>query len=167
MSWTAVILASAGVVTALGALLVAGRKVWRGVRRAGALVRQVGRDAAVLRDTLIGSDPIMHPIREDEVLLPGKPGLAKRMDTIETTLTELVSTNRRMDALETDVVNLRAEVQAGHGDLARRVSSLEDNVVERTVTRAESAAMWTAIAAEATGAQSPEQPAPIDNPDLG
>lgn len=154
----ALAVALAAGVGAMLALIRYGRRVW-------AWLRQAGRDFNVLKDTMVGSEAIMHPVRSGEVLYPARPGLAKRMDTIETTLTELVATNRRMDALEADLLGHRAWAQAEHIELDRRLAELEAARVERTVARAESAAMWTAIAADrAADPSSPESADPVAAP---
>jgi hypothetical protein len=114
-------------------------------------VKRAASDIQAGRDALIGREAIYDSITGKE-LVPALPGIGVRMSTNEAQLTVLA-----------DAVAKLADNHDRLNDHEARIKHLEEGLVERVVTRAESTAAWRAVEAIAT--QPAEHDAPI--PGLG
>jgi hypothetical protein len=101
-------------------------------------LKQAASDIQAGRDALIGRDAIHDTITGKE-LVPALPGIGVRMATTE----------QQMGVL-TDAVAKLADSTLRLDDHDNRLRRLEEGVVERVVTRAESTAAWRAVEAIAT-----------------
>lgn len=97
---------------------------WKGVRP---WLRRIRATGTAIVETLVGRDPIIDHATGKE-LVPAQPGLGVRMATMESAIALLADANATL---------------ANH---ERRIGALEQNQIERIVTRAESANMWRAVA---------------------
>jgi hypothetical protein len=111
-------------------------------------LKQAASDIQAGRDALIGRDAIHDTITGRE-LVPALPGIGVRMATTE----------QQMGVL-TDAVAKLADSTLRLDDHDNRLRRLEEGVVERVVTRAESTAAWRAVEAIATQPEHDDTPAP-------
>jgi hypothetical protein len=109
-------------------------------------MKQAASDIRAGRDALVGREPVFDSITGAE-LVPALPGIGVRMSTTE----------QQMGVL-TDAVAKLADSSLRLDDHEGRLKRLEEGVVERVVTRAESTAAWRAVEAIAT---QPEHDAPL------
>lgn len=124
------VILAAAVVAALAALSKYGLKVWRAWRVARAKVTAVG-------DAILGREAVVDTITGKEIA-PALPGMGVRMAHQE----------QQMEAITAAVTRLASQHEALK-DHETRISRLEEAAVERVVTRAESAAAWSAVEAVA------------------
>lgn len=103
-------------------------------------LKQAASDIRAGRDALVGRDAIRDSITGKE-LFPALPGIGVRMATTEASLSQL-----------TTAVAKLVDNDARLTDVEHRTKALEDAMVERVVTRAESAAAWRAVEAVAHSA---------------
>jgi hypothetical protein len=101
-------------------------------------MKQAASDIRAGRDALVGREPVFDSITGAE-LVPALPGIGVRMSTTE----------QQMGVL-TDAVAKLADSSLRLDDHEGRLKRLEEGVVERVVTRAESTAAWRAVEAIAT-----------------
>jgi hypothetical protein len=101
-------------------------------------VKQWASDIQAGRDALVGRDAVVDSITGKE-LAPALPGIGRRMATTE----------QQMGVL-TEAVAKLADSSLRLDDHDLRLKRLEEGVVERVVTRAESTAAWRAVEAIAT-----------------
>jgi hypothetical protein len=127
----AVTKAGVGILTLLG--LVFGY-LWK--VRPG--VKQVASDVRAGRDALVGRPAVYDSITGRE-LAPALKGIGVRMDTNEQQLGELTVAFAKL-----------ADSTLRLDEHDQRLKRLEEGVVERVVTRAESTAAWRAVEAIAT-----------------
>ena len=152
-----------GVCTAL-TLLAAGYKVlWHGKRlkdgrRSPGWIKGFLQDVRGFRDAILGREAVVDSITR-EVIQPPLPGIGMRMAHQETQMTEMTRAVTQLAETHTQMAEVRTEVK----ELGTRVSKLEEAVVERIVTKVESAAAWRAV--EAASLATPDQIADED-PDL-
>jgi hypothetical protein len=111
-------------------------------------LKQAASDIQAGRDALIGRDAIHDTITGRE-LVPALPGIGVRMATTE----------QQMGVL-TDAVAKLADSTLRLDDHDNRLRRLEEGVVERVVTRAESTAAWRAVEAIATQPEHEDAPVP-------
>lgn len=111
------------------------------------MVRRWGADVRAGRDALVGREAV-HDSITGRVIAPALPGIGVRMDTMET-----------QQAVLTDAVAKLANSTVRLDDLDIRVKRLEVGVVERIVTKSESAAAWRAVEAVANGTPPPDDTA--------
>jgi hypothetical protein len=122
-------------------------------------MKQAASDIRAGRDALVGRDAIYDSTVPGKILVPALPGIGVRMASTENNLTELTTAVAKLadnDQRTTDLEHWRAEVD-------RWRIAVDEGVVERVVTRAESTAAWRAV--EAIAAQPAEHDAPL--PGLG
>lgn len=125
-----------GLAVAACTLLIIFGGWWRWVRP-----RYKGaKDQAVsIRDAIIGRPAIKDSITGREIS-PKLPGIGERVDTLELVVLRVSDQSRTL-----------AEHDARHAEHEQRLTALEDARVERVVSQAESAAMWTAVVQERDG----------------
>lgn len=110
------------------------------------------RSKAVLtaaRDSLVGREAVVDSITGKE-LAPALPGIGERMASVETVVERIATVIEGQQAQDRRLA-----------DHESRIKVLEDAVVERVFSKAESAAAWRAVEAVANHA------APSDDPELG
>jgi hypothetical protein len=137
----AVTKAGVGILTLLG--LVFGY-LWK--VRPG--VKQVASDVRAGRDALVGRPAVYDSITGRE-LAPALKGIGVRMDTNEQQLGELTVAFAKL-----------ADSTLRLDEHDQRLKRLEEGVVERVVTKAESAAAWRAVEAVANGTTPDDTPLP-------
>lgn len=101
-------------------------------------IRRAVRTTNAVVDTMIGREAIIDHAN-GRVISPAMPGMGVRLAAVEDALVTLAHQDKRIGSLEV------------------RVDGLEAASVERTVARAESAQMWSAMEA-AANAKPPEPP---------
>jgi hypothetical protein len=111
-------------------------------------MKQAASDIRAGRDALVGREPVFDSITGAE-LVPALPGIGVRMSTTE----------QQMGVL-TDAVAKLADSSLRLDDHEGRLKRLEEGVVERVVTKAESAAAWRAVEAVANGTTPDDTPLP-------
>lgn len=121
------------VAAAIGALALLGKYALKGWR----WQRAFSRKAAAIGDAILGRDAVVDSITGKEIA-PPLPGMGVRMAHQE----------QQMEAITVAVTKLASQ-QEYLVDHERRIKALEDQAVERVVTRAESAAAWRAVEAVA------------------
>lgn len=109
--------------------------------------RKVWRRANSALDTIGGSDAIVDPSSGRE-LRPAQPPLGTRLASLEDAVVQIVGVVTEMSELRNTV--------SQHEE---RLGSLEHAAIERVVSKAESAAAWTAIAEAQKAPPPPEEPA--------
>jgi hypothetical protein len=119
----------------IGAVVTAVGIIWGAYRRGWPWLRRILRGVGVLWDTLVGSEPITHPVTGRE-LAPAKPGLGLRLERMEESQTALAETMRalagtdaRMTVLEREQVAQREWSQREHDEIDRRLTALEQRPV--------------------------------------
>lgn len=121
------------VAAAIGALALLGKYALKGWR----WQRAFSRKATAIGDAILGRDAVVDSITGKEIA-PPLPGMGVRMAHQE----------QQMEAITVAVTKLASQ-QEYLVDHERRIKALEDQAVERVVTRAESAAAWRAVEAVA------------------
>lgn len=121
------------VAAAIGALALLGKYALKGWR----WQRAFSRKATAVADSILGRDAVVDSITGKEIA-PALPGMGVRMAHQE----------QQMEAITVAVTKLASQ-QEYLVDHERRIKALEDQAVERVVTRAESAAAWRAVEAVA------------------
>jgi hypothetical protein len=111
-------------------------------------LKQAASDVRAGRDALVGREAIHDTITGAE-LVPALPGIGLRMATTE----------QQMGVL-TEAVAKLADSTLRLDDHDNRLRRLEEGVVERVVTRAESTAAWRAVEAIATQPEHDDTPLP-------
>lgn len=100
-------------------------------------VRRASAEITEVRDNILGRPAIVNEITKKEVA-PAVPSLGAQIAGLGEAVRELTKSHARLDNLETRVDKVEGyEV---------RIIKLEEASIERIVTRAESAAGWTAMA---------------------
>jgi hypothetical protein len=124
------------VAAAIGAIALLWKyavKAWRGWRLARSKVGAV-------TDAILGREAVVDSITGKEIA-PALPGMGVRMAHQE----------QQMEAITLAVTRLASQQEA-LTDHEKRIKALEDGAFERMVTRAESAAAWSAVEAVAKSA---------------
>lgn len=100
-------------------------------------------------ETQIGSDAILHPVT-GEVIQPAQKGIAHRLHAVEQ------GQAQQIELMERVILLMEGEKAQNHriDAVEDRVSILEAGAVERTIVRAESAAMLNLVAQEQAAADS-------------
>lgn len=117
---------------------------------------KIKADARLWWATQVGSEAIKHPVT-GETIHPEQKGVAHRLYAVEQ------GQERQAELMERVIVLMEAEKAQNHriDEVEARVTILEAGAVERTIVRAESAAMLNLVAQE-TASQPPHD----DSPDL-
>jgi hypothetical protein len=108
-------------------------------------MKQAASDVRAGRDALVGRDAVYDSITGKE-LAPALKGIGVRMDMNEQ---QMVVQAQQMGVL-TDAVAKLADSSLRLDDHDLRLKRLEEGMVERVVTRAESTAAWRAVEAIAS-----------------
>lgn len=103
--------------------------------------RPKARQAEAVGEGILGRPEITD--RSGAVIQPAQPGMVAQVAALTDTVRELVNMHHRVDGVEVAQAEMRAEIAAVDG----RVKVLEDARVEQVVSRAESAAAFSAIEA--------------------
>lgn len=103
--------------------------------------------------TQIGTEAIHHPVTGDEIQ-PAQKGIAHRLYAVEQ------GQERQAELMERVIVLMEAEKAQNHriDEVEARVTILEAGAVERTIVRAESAAMLNLVAQETAANMPPDTP---------
>lgn len=91
-------------------------------------------------DTIAGRPPVVDSITGKE-LAPELPSIGKRMESVEGSVSRLV-----------EVIEGQHKQDQRLDDHERRLQQLEEQVIERVASKAESVAAWRAVEAVAKGA---------------
>ena len=110
------------------------------------------REVVAVRDAILGRDAIADSITGKEIA-PAVPGMGVRMAHQEAQMQALTDVVARLADSQSRFDNLETLT----GDHAVRIKALEDAVVERVVTKVESAQAWRAME-EAIKAEPDETP---------
>ena len=115
--------------------------------------RKVMAGARLWWSTQSGSDAVLHPITGD-VIQPAQKGIAHRLYAVE------VGQVRQAELMERVIALMEAEKAQNHriDEVEARVTILEAGAVERTIVRAESAAMLNLVAQESAASMPPDHP---------
>lgn len=112
-------------------------------------------EAVAVRDSLVGREAIVDTIT-GRVISPALPGLGVRMEAVEHAQVE---TKQVLEHIAT-LIEGQQDQDRRIEDHEDRIKALEDQTVERVVTKVESAAAWRAV--EAVAKTTP--PDEIDDP---
>lgn len=115
--------------------------------------RKVVAGARLWWSTQSGSDAVLHPVTGD-VIQPAQKGIAHRLYAVE------IGQERQAELMERVIALMEAEKAQNHriDEVEARVTILEAGAVERTIVRAESAAMLNLVAQESAANMPPDHP---------
>lgn len=107
--------------------------------------RPKAKQAEAVSEAILGRPEVTD--RSGAVIQPAQPGMVAQVAALTDTVRELVNMHQRVDGVEGEQKAIRAEVAEFRIEIGGRVKVLEDARVEQVVSRAESAAAFSAIEA--------------------
>lgn len=105
-------------------------------------IRPMVKRSGAVADAILGEEPVHD--RAGREIQPARPGLVSRVGSVEHAVALLVETNTRLENHEDRL--------DGHD---KAIKELQEQAIERIVTKAESASAWRAVEAVAKQADPP------------